>query len=125
MRFSVVGAIGTSAHFITLYSLVEYQGIDPVLASVCGALAGLVINYTLSYSMTFKSRQPHVQTFPKFALIATLSLCFNSVIMSHLTPHIYYLFAQVITSVVVLIWNYLANSFWTFQMDMSVKKISR
>ncbi len=115
--FALVGAIGTLAHYSILYALVEFYKINPIWGSGYGALAGLIINYVLNYSLTFKSRQSHTQTLPKFALIASIGFCLNIVLMALLTPHLYYLYAQVLTTGVVLIWNFLANSFWTFQPD--------
>lgn len=121
VAFSLVGVIGTLAHYSILYALVEFYGFNPIWASGWGALAGLIVNYVLNYSLTFKSQQSHVQTFPKFALIASLGLCLNLALMALLTHHLYYLYAQVVTTVAVLIWNFFANSFWTFQMDISGK----
>lgn len=121
VAFSLVGVIGTFAHYSILYALVEFYGFNPIWASGWGALAGLIVNYVLNYSLTFKSQQSHVQTFPKFALIASLGLCLNLALMALLTHHLYYLYAQVVTTVAVLIWNFFANSFWTFQMDISGK----
>ena len=119
MAFSLVGVIGTLAHYSILYLLVEFYGFNPVAASGWGALAGLLVNYVLNYKLTFNSQQSHTQTFPKFALIASLGLGLNLLLMAALTQHLYYLYAQVITTAVVLIWNFFANSFWTFQMDIS------
>jgi putative flippase GtrA len=119
IAFALVGVIGTAAHYSVLYVLVEYYAISPVMASGWGALAGLFINYVLNYRLTFKSTQSHRQTFPKFAAIALLGLAVNLVLMSLLTPRFYYLLAQIITTLVVLIWNFLANRFWTFQLDMT------
>jgi putative flippase GtrA len=123
IAFSVVGAIGTLAHYSMLYTLVEHFGTDPVWASGWGALAGLFINYFLNYSLTFKSQQSHVLTFPKFALIASFGLCLNLAMMALLTHHLYYLYAQVVTTVVVLTWNFIANSLWTFQMDITGNRV--
>jgi putative flippase GtrA len=81
MVFSLVEAIGTLAHYSILCALVEFYAVDPVTAIGWGALAGLFINCALNYSLTFKSRQSHVQTFPKFALIAALGLCLNQGMM--------------------------------------------
>lgn len=119
MAFSLVGVIGTLAHYSILYALVEFFDFNPVWASGWGALAGLIVNYILNYSLTFKSQQSHTQTFPKFALIASLGFCFNLALMALLTQHLYYLYAQVVTTGVVLIWNFFANSFWTFQTNIS------
>lgn len=117
MAFALVGATGTLAHYSILYFLVEYQGFDAVIASGFGALAGLIVNYALNYSLTFNSQQSHVKTFPKFALIASIGLCLNLILMAGLTPKLYYIYAQILTTLLVLIWNFLANSLWTFQAD--------
>jgi len=119
IAFSLVGAIGTLAHYSVLYTLVEYHGFNPVNASGWGALAGLFINYLLNYSLTFKSQQQHLETFPKFAFIAILGMCLNLALMALLAPRLYYLFAQIVATAMVLIWNFLANSVWTFQRDIS------
>lgn len=119
MSFALVGAIGTLAHYSILYAVVEFWKVNPIWGSGYGAFAGLIINYILNYSLTFKSRQPHKQTLPKFTLIASLGFCLNIVLMALLTPHFYYLYAQILTTGVVLIWNFLANSLWTFQIGNS------
>ncbi len=117
IAFLLVGVVGTLAHYSILYSLVEFFGYNPVWASGWGALAGLLINYTLNYSLTFKSQQAHHQTLPKFALIASMGFGLNLALMAGLMPYLYYLFAQIITTGIVLIWNFFANTLWTFKMD--------
>jgi 4-amino-4-deoxy-L-arabinose transferase-like glycosyltransferase len=115
--FALVGVLGTAAHYLVLYLLVEFQGFNPVPASGCGAMAGLLVNYVLNFKLTFKSAQSHAQTFPKFALIALCGMGFNLALMGVLTQHFYYLYAQVLTTLLVLIWNFFANNLWTFKMD--------
>lgn len=115
--FALVGVLGTAAHYLVLYLLVETQGYNPVLASACGAFAGLLVNYVLNFKLTFNSTQAHTRTFPKFALIALCGMAFNVALMAVLTPHFYYLYAQVLTTLLVLHWNFFANTLWTFKMD--------
>ncbi|NOT84284.1 MAG: GtrA family protein [Methylococcaceae bacterium] len=122
ITFGLVGAIGTLAHYSILYTLVEYLNFTPVIASGWGALVGLFVNYGLNYTLTFKSQKSHNQTFPKFALIASLGLCLNLALMALLTHHLYYLYAQIVTTGVVAIWNFFANNFWTFQMRLADNK---
>jgi len=119
MGFALVGAAGTLAHYSILYSLVEFYRFNPVVATGWGALAGLIVNYVLNYKLTFNSQQSHRQTFPKFVLIASLGFGLNLAMMAVLTQHLYYFYAQIVTTGVVLIWNFFANSLWTFQMDIS------
>ena len=113
--FATVGVVGTAAHYLVLYQLVESYGIDPVTASGCGAIAGLIVNYLLNYILTFKSQQSHFKAFPKFAVIAGIGFSLNLGLMTLLTPHLYYLYAQIVTTLLVLIWNFLGNSLWTFR----------
>ncbi len=119
MSFALVGVAGTLAHYSILYSLVEFYHFNPVVATGWGALAGLIVNYVLNYKLTFNSQQSHGQTFPKFLLIASLGFGLNLAMMAALTQHLYYFYAQIVTTGVVLIWNFFANSLWTFQMDVS------
>lgn len=117
IRFALVGLLGTAAHYVVLYLLVEYQGSSPVVASGWGAVLGMVVNYILNFKLTFRSNQSHVQTFPKFALIAGLGFCLNLQLMAILTPHFYYLCSQILTTLVVLCWNFIVNTLWTFKTE--------
>ncbi len=117
VSFALVGTLGTLAHYSVLYVLVESQGYNPVTASGCGAIAGLIVNYVLNFKLTFNSSQSHVKTFPKFALIACIGMGFNQALMAILTQQFYYLYAQILTTLLVLLWNFLANILWTFNMD--------
>ena len=116
MSFALVGVAGTLAHYSILYGLVEFYSFNPVVASGWGALAGLIVNYVLNYKLTFNSQQSHRQTLPRFVLIASLGFALNLAMMAILTQHLYYFYAQIVTTGVVLIWNFFANSLWTFQM---------
>lgn len=114
--FAMVGVIGTSAHYLVLYQLVESYHLDPVTASGYGAVAGMCVNYLLNYVLTFKSQQSHVRAFPKFVLISGMGFGLNLGLMTLLIPHFYYLYAQVMTTALVLVWNFLGNSLWTFRV---------
>lgn len=117
LSFALVGTLGTLAHYSVLYALVESQGFNPVTASGWGSLTGLLVNYVLNFKLTFNSRQSHIQTFPKFTLIALVGMGFNLGLMGLLVPHFYYLYAQILTTLIVLIWNFFANIFWTFEIE--------
>ena len=123
VSFALLGTLGTLAHYSVLYILVEYLHYQPVMASTLGAVAGLIVNYCLNFKWTFKSQQRHRDTFPKFALIALCGMGFNALFMSLLSQHLYYLFAQIITTALVLIWNFLANLAWTFNVDNKTKPV--
>lgn len=117
VKFSGVGTIGTAAHYLTLVSLVEGLQLHTVLASSAGALVGALVNYILNYHYTFRSDQAHLSALTKFLTIATIGFVLNGLLMSLLAIHLgmHYLLAQVITTALVLVWNFLGNRLWTFR----------
>jgi len=74
------------------------------------------MNYSLNYRYTFKSSQKHAKTMARFFLIALLGMFINMGIMHVLVHqiHLFYLLAQVLSTILVLFWNFILNKFWTF-----------
>ena len=122
ISFSVIGAIGTAAHFAVLIFAVQVLSISPVSGSIAGFIAGAIINYLLNYHVTFKSENRHLESFPKFFTVATIGLVLNISLMYVLTQWLHYLVSQVIATAIVLIWNFLCNRFWTFREANLVKQ---
>jgi putative flippase GtrA len=115
--FTAAGAVGTAAHYLVLVGLVQGSKIDPVLASSAGFLTGAVINYILNYHFTFRSTKSHRVAMPRFFAVAAIGMVLNSVIMAALTRALgwHYLVAQVISTGLVLLWNFAGNRLWTFR----------
>jgi putative flippase GtrA len=116
-RFASVGAIGTLAHYVLLVMLVEMLRTNEVAASTAGATLGALVNYLLNRRYTFRSKKRHGEALTKFLIIAALGLTLNSLLMLIFVEilNIYYLLAQVLSTGLVLIWNFLGNRFWTFR----------
>ena len=117
LRFSGVGVIGTAAHYLTLITLVELGSINTVVASSCGAIVGALVNYILNYHYTFRSDKRHHEAMVKFFVIAGIGFVCNGLLMALLAEYlgINYLIAQVITTGIVLLWNFIGNRLWTFR----------
>jgi putative flippase GtrA len=115
-RFAMVGAVGTAAHYLTLIALVEVAGTGGVIATTAGFIVGLVVNYVLNRRYTFASRRPHRSAFWRFALVAVCGMVMNGAIFAFATGSLqmHYLLSQVLATVIVLGWNFIANAFWTF-----------
>ena len=115
-KFAGVGIIGTAAHYILLIIIVEVFNRDPVSGSAVGFVGGALVNYYLNRHYTFKSDARHRVAMPKFLAVATIGMILNVTIMATLTNllDIQYLINQVFATTVVLLWNFIANKFWTF-----------
>jgi putative flippase GtrA len=116
VRFIGVGAVATLVQYGILVFLVEIAGLKPFLGSSIGFAISAVLNYWLNYHFTFRSQNPHAGAATRFALVALAGLVLNALAMILLgrVPGLPYVAAQIIATVVVLAWNFLGNSLWTF-----------
>jgi len=114
--FAAVGAVGTGVQYVVLIALVA-AGTNPVAASTVGFLISAVANYLVNYRLTFRSTLPHSSVAPRFAVIAASALLLNALLM-WIQIHrfgLQYLVAQVVTTGLVLIWNFIFSRLWTFK----------
>jgi putative flippase GtrA len=115
VRFALVGAVATAIQYALLILLVRGFHLPPTPASSIGFVVSAVANYLLNYRFTFESEHPHGPAATKFALLAGAGLAINAIIMHVLVgTHVHYLIAQVCATAVVLFWNFIGNSLWTF-----------
>ncbi len=118
-RFTSVGCVSAIGHYGLLILLVQVAGIAAVPASAAGALLGAWINYSLNYRFTFRSTKKHSESVAKFAAVATVGLLLNTLFMWIGVDQlgIHYLVSQITTTILVLIWGFFANRFWTFRVQ--------
>ena len=124
MRFGSVGGASAVGHYGLLITLVQVFGIEPGRASVAGALLGALINYALNYRFTFRSQTRHVESVTKFAVVATVGLMFNTFLM-WFGVHVLnanYLITQVIATVLIFLWSFVGNRYWTFRRDLRAER---
>lgn len=114
-RFFIVGASSAFVQFSILIGLVELYSIKPIVASILGYLGGALINYLLNHYFTFKSTLPHRQAVVRFSINSIFGFFLNFVIMTFLLADYSYILSQILTSIVILIWNFLIHRRWTFQ----------
>jgi putative flippase GtrA len=116
VRFLIVGGIATLIQYITLIWSVERWLWNAVLASSLGYFLSTIANYLLNYYFTFRSDNRHRVAATRFAIVAAAGFALNALLMELLAAklHLPYLLAQVLATVGTLIWNYWANSKWSF-----------
>lgn len=117
LQFAAVGVCGTTVHYATLWAGVEWLAMSAVIASATGYVLGSVVNYLLNYFFTFDSRKSHVEAASKYYAVIGVGWCLNTALMALLVNvlHLNYWLAQVVTTGIGLVWNFLGSRFWAFR----------
>lgn len=114
--------MGTVVDVVLLYFFVEFGGIAVLPAAFLSFCGGVVNNYLWNKAWTFRvtSNNHHV-LFTRFFLVAGIGLGLTLALM-HLfveVAGIWYIAAKILTSAIVLGWNFTANKYWTFKAHLS------
>jgi putative flippase GtrA len=119
LTFLVVGGFATGLHYLLTASFF-LLGLPLVRASAIGFTISALANYLLNARLTFRSRQPHTVTAPRFFATAAVGLLINSFLLSLLvSTGLHGVPAQMLATVGVIIWNYSINGLWTFKKRVS------
>lgn len=116
LRFLFVGGTATLLQLGLLTLFIETGLFDPVFSSALSYSISAIYNYLLNYYLTFASTRTHLETFPKFILVASLGVGFNTVTFAALLQLTgFYLFAQCVAIVVTLLLNYTLHRYWIYR----------
>ena len=115
-KFLLVGGSCTALQYLCLWLLVHFAGFDATLASSIGFVLSAGLNFHLNHRITFGSGAPYAKAAASFALVAGIGLALNAALMEGLTDglSLHYLLAQLLTTAIVLCWNFGANKWWTY-----------
>ena len=115
--FAGTGAIATGIQYLILIILHELFSLPAVLSSSVGYGIAAIANYLMKYHWVFGSDEHHHVAGPKYAIVSLTGLSLNTLLMylGIELLDIHYLVAQVISTLLVLIWNFSVNSVWTFR----------
>ena len=116
IKFSFVGMLNTLIDFGIYYLLTRYAGLYYIYANIISVFIAITNSYLLNRSWTFQSKSKIVGIEAvKFWIVSIVGLILNTLISKLL---IYLglgdLFSKAFASVLVLIWNFTANKYWTF-----------
>ena len=121
LKFCAVGAVGAVLNLAVLYSLTEL-GVFYLISGLLGIEAGLLSNFFLNRSWTFKDRQGRGLRYMLTALyrdhaVRFVGIVLNILILWILTSFfgLYYLLSQIIGIAVAMLWNYGGNQWWTWE----------
>lgn len=145
MKYVLVGIVGTLIDVGVLAFLVEYFQIDPTsdarmyLFVTIAFLLAVANNFLLNQWWTFQVKaKGQKRRFTKFLLVSLGGLLLSNFLMFALIALIDFLvdmwhfslrvvflvvIAKVITSAIVLVWNFFLNKYWTFRARILEKNI--
>jgi putative flippase GtrA len=115
-RYVVSGGTATVIHYAILVTLVELGRVNETLSTAIGYFSSAVVHYLILYYWVFSSGVHHGRTTGRYVAVVLVSLLINTLIfwLFFEVFGIWYLFAQVITTCLVLAVTYTANSRFTF-----------
>lgn len=116
-RFIGVGLIAACVHYALLIISVEMRFLTPVFGALLGYIGGGVVSYILNRTFTFNQGSPVARSMMRFAIVACVGFIITYIMMYWLNTlnKVPYIFAQVITTGVVLFWSFIAHKWWTFR----------
>jgi putative flippase GtrA len=112
IRYVYVGTIAAIADISILYMLTEFIGIHYLVSAALAFMAGVVINYTLCTLWIFPgTRFNTAKGFTLFLVIGIVGLALNEIIIYSLVDFVgvWYMLAKVVSTVIVLFWNFFAR----------------
>lgn len=116
-KYTVVGILGTIVDIGTLVLLVEKVRTPLLLASTLSFCISLAHNFLLNKWWTFHDAPGStMRQSIKYAITALFGLILNNAVLFVLVyiAGIWYVLAKLITSAVIVAWNFSMNNFWTF-----------
>lgn len=116
LRYSVIGALATAAHYLLLVLCVEAFAWPAWLASGLGAVVGAQVAYCGNRRFTFAYRGAFGKSWIRFQLTALAgALQGMAVVGITVALGLHYLAAQVLATLAGLLLTFAINRAWTFR----------
>ncbi|MDR1943504.1 MAG: GtrA family protein [Synergistaceae bacterium] len=116
-RYCVLGGIAFFIDASILYLLTE-NGVYYIISSAVSFVIVLIIHFVISKNFVFKEcKMPLRAEIFFYSVIALAGLALTEACMYFFTDvaGIYYLFSKVITTFIVLIWNFASRKLWLYR----------
>ena len=112
-RFLVLGGACFLLEYFLLYTLTGDGGLDPLVSAPIAFTVSLVVNYILCVYVVFHAEKQTGLQMALFVLTSLMGLGINQLVMWFFIDimGIWYMFAKVIASAIVMIWNYFTKRY--------------
>ena len=117
LKFGVVGILGIAVDFLITWLCKEKLQFDKYISNSIGFIIAASSNYFFNRVWTFQSTNNQiVKEYSSFLLISIFGLGLNNLIIYvvHEKMKFNFYLAKVIATGIVVLWNFFANYFFTF-----------
>jgi putative flippase GtrA len=119
IKFALTGSLGLMVDFGITFFCKEKLRWNKFLSNSIGFSFAVVQNFFLNRVWTFSNHDEHIALqFSKFLFVAVAGLILNNLFLYILLKYSgekYFYLCKVVVTGIVFIWNFLANSFYTFK----------
>jgi len=129
IKFGISGTTATITDLFLLYIFHGILGIGLILSSSIAFVAAFLVSFYLQKFWTF--RNPSTEKIPRqlsiYLFVGTTNLVLNALIVHTAVRefHIYYLLAQLVSTILLSIWSFLMNKFVIFEKEQREKKLKK
>jgi putative flippase GtrA len=114
-RFALIGAAGTVMQYGILWIGVNVFNYSAPLSSAVGYIFGSVVNYSLNRRLTFVSDTSYFKGLAKNYTSRGIGFFINIGLMELFVHFMNYLLAQVITTGIGFVFNFVSSKLWVFR----------
>ena len=118
IKFGLVGFVGMMVDFSTTWLCKEKLKWNKYFSNGCGFTLAVICNYSINRQWTFSSNNPlWLKEFIMFLVISLIGLLLNTTFLYifHQKKDKNFYWAKFLAILVVFMWNFLANFFFTFK----------
>ena len=124
VKYCIVGGSGTILDVASLYFFVDFLSLPVMLGTFLSFVLAVTNNFILNKIWTFKNKSKNYKKlYVKFLIVSVIGLMITLGLMYIFVflLSIWYIVAKLLTSAIVLVWNFLANKLWTFRIKSRKK----
>jgi putative flippase GtrA len=111
----VSGVIATAAHYIVMWFALTLQ-LWPVLATTIGFTAGAATRFFFSYFHIFEPERDVIKALPHFAMALSMQMVLNAALLTLFLTFTTLIWpAQIVTTGLLVVFNFLVYKFWVFK----------
>jgi putative flippase GtrA len=116
VRFGGVGGLTTVIYFVALWPLAEFVTLPMWLLAFIACMPALLVAYVLHRSFTFRSNRRHASAGPRFLIVQSGGIAFNSFAIWVGTDlaHFPFLPVQLVTIALQVMLTYLGQKLFAF-----------